>query len=75
MVKKKNHIQIVAATPSADVNFTEAHLSGDVAIAVGTEQLGLTQKWMESADIRVKIPMEGRCRLTQRRYGNHFTFI
>lgn len=56
---KSNKIQIVAATPSADVNFTEADLSGDVAIAVGTEQLGLTQKWMESADIRVKIPMEG----------------
>jgi TrmH family RNA methyltransferase len=56
---KNNNIQIVAATPSADVNFTEAPLSGDVAVVVGTEQLGLTQQWLEAADIRVKIPMEG----------------
>lgn len=56
---KEQNIQIVAATPSAERNFTDAPLSGDVAIVVGTEQLGLTQKWMEAADIRVKIPMEG----------------
>jgi RNA methyltransferase, TrmH family len=56
---KNNNIQIVAATPSAEVNFTEANLSGDVAIFVGTEQLGLSQKWLDAADIRVKIPMEG----------------
>lgn len=56
---RNEKIQIVAATPSAEVNFTDAPLSGDVAIVVGTEQLGLTQKWMDSADIRVKIPMEG----------------
>lgn len=56
---KENRIQIVAATPSADVQFTEAPLAGDVAIVVGTEQLGLTEQWLEAADIRVKIPMEG----------------
>ena len=56
---KENHIQIVAATPSASMNFTQAPLSGDVAIVVGTEQLGLSQKWLDAADIRVKIPMEG----------------
>jgi len=56
---KERHVHIVAATPSAEVNFTDAPLSGDVAIVVGTEQLGLSQKWMEAADIRVKIPMQG----------------
>lgn len=56
---KDNRIQIVAATPSAKISFTEAPLAGDVAIVVGTEQLGLSQKWLDAADIRVKIPMEG----------------
>lgn len=56
---RDHHIQIVAATPSAELNFTEAPLSGSVAIVVGTEQLGLSQKWLEAADIHVKIPMEG----------------
>ncbi len=56
---KNNKIQIVAATPAADVNYTDADLSGDVAIVVGTEQLGLSDKWLDAADIRVKIPMRG----------------
>ena len=30
-----------------------------VAIAVGTEQLGLSEKWMKRASLRVKIPMLG----------------
>lgn len=56
----KNHnIQIVAATPSAQLEYTEANLSGPVAIVVGTEQLGLTDLWMKAADIQVKIPMKG----------------
>ncbi len=56
---RSQKIQIVAATPSAETPFTEASLSGDVAIVVGTEQLGLTQQWLEAADMCVKIPMEG----------------
>ena len=30
-----------------------------MAIAVGTEQYGLTEKWMTAADMRVRIPMFG----------------
>ncbi len=56
---KKNHIAIVAATPHAKLEFTKAPLSGPVAIAVGTEQYGLSPTWMEHADIAVKIPMFG----------------
>ena len=57
---KKNKILIVAATPSASLEFTEADLSGPLAIAVGTEQLGLSRAWMEQADIQVRIPMGGK---------------
>jgi TrmH family RNA methyltransferase len=56
---KENQIQIVAATPAAPFLFTEAPLGGSVAIVVGTEQLGLTKKWLDAADICVKIPMQG----------------
>ena len=52
-------IQIVAATPSAQKSFTETALTGPIAIAVGTEQLGLSQTWMQAADLTVRIPMHG----------------
>lgn len=56
---KGNGFQIVAATPAANRDFTEVDLSGKVALVVGTEQLGLTEMWMEAADICVSIPMCG----------------
>lgn len=56
---KDNKIKIVAATPSATVEFTQADLSGPIAIAVGTEQLGLSPRWMKESDIQVRIPMHG----------------
>ncbi len=56
---KDHKVQIVAATPAASAVFTEVDLTGPVAIVVGTEQLGLSNLWMEQADIQVKIPMRG----------------
>ena len=56
---KQKGIAIVAATPSAKLEFTDVDLSGPVAIAVGTEQLGLSEQWMTQADIQVRIPMHG----------------
>lgn len=56
---KSNGIKIVAATPSAKLSYTEADLKGPIAIAVGTEQLGLSPLWMKQADIQVRIPMNG----------------
>lgn len=56
---KKQGIAIVAATPSAQLEFTEVDLSGPIAIAVGTEQIGLSERWMAQADIQVRIPMHG----------------
>ncbi len=56
---QERRIKIVAATPSAQEEFTDADLTGGIAIAVGTEQLGLTQKWMSASSIQVRIPMYG----------------
>lgn len=56
---KEKGIQIVAATPQAEKEFTKVDLKKGVAIAVGTEQLGLSDKFMQESDIQVKIPMCG----------------
>lgn len=53
-------VRIVAATPQATVSYTGADLRGPVAIAVGEEKYGLSQFWLDHADIRVRIPMVGR---------------
>ena len=56
---QKNGIAIVAATPHAKQEFTESNLTTPLAIVVGTEQYGLSEEWMQKADIKVRIPMCG----------------
>jgi len=56
---KRNNIAILAATPSATEEFTTVDMTKPLAIAVGTEQLGLSEKWLKEADILVRIPMNG----------------
>lgn len=56
---KRHGIQILAATPSAQLEYTAVDMRGPLAIAVGTEQLGLSKYWMERADLQVRIPMRG----------------
>ena len=56
---KRKKIPIFAATPGASLAYTEVDFRGAVAIAVGTEQLGLSAAWMEAADVQVRIPMRG----------------
>lgn len=56
---RKNDIQIVSTTPSATSEYTEVDLTKPIAIVVGTEQLGLSDKWLDQADIKVRIPMLG----------------
>lgn len=53
-------IRIVAATPHTDKNYTAADFTGGTAIVVGSEQYGLTSRWMSEADIQVRIPMRGQ---------------
>lgn len=56
---KENGICVLAATPSAHADYTEVDMTVPLAIAVGTEQLGLSEMWMQRADIQVRIPMYG----------------
>lgn len=56
---KAQGIAILAATPQASHEFTQVELARPLAIAVGTEQLGLSERWMQQADLQVRIPMNG----------------
>ncbi len=56
---KAKGIRTLAATPDAKAAYTEVDMSDPIAIVVGTEQLGLSDQWMDGADIRVRIPMHG----------------
>jgi len=53
-------IRVAAATPSADAIYTDVDLRGPLAIAVGTEDEGLTDFWMSNADVKIRIPMLGK---------------
>ncbi len=55
-----HRIRAVAASPHAQQEFTAVDLTGGVAFVVGTEQYGLSERWMKAADIQVRIPMLGR---------------
>lgn len=57
---RKNKIQILAATPHTNHVFTQIDLTVPVAIAVGAEQYGLSDFWMNQADLQVVIPMLGK---------------
>jgi len=53
-------IHTLAATPHTDKRHTDADMSSGVAIIVGAEQHGLSSFWMDSADLKVVIPMLGK---------------
>lgn len=55
----RHNILVLAATPQAEKEFTEVDMTRPIAIAVGTEQLGLSERWMQRADLQVRIPMCG----------------
>lgn len=57
---KQNGIRSIAASPHAEKNYTEADLTGPVAVVVGAEQFGLSDTWMQQADELVRIPMLGQ---------------
>ena len=57
---RSKKMRILAATPSADKSYIKVDMKESIAIAVGTEDEGLTDFWMQNADVKVKIPMMGK---------------
>lgn len=57
----KKKIKIVSTTPDTDLVYTNADLTGPVAIVMGSEQYGLSDFWLgQKNDILVRIPMAGQ---------------
>ncbi|MCJ8328902.1 MAG: RNA methyltransferase, partial [Lentisphaeria bacterium] len=57
---KAEKIKIIATTPDTDLVYSDVDLTGPIAVVMGTEQYGLSDKWFEHADVKVKIPMYGK---------------
>lgn len=57
---RANGIKILAATPHTEFVYTDVDMTGPIAIVVGTEQVGLTELWMNNSDLPVRIPMLGK---------------
>ena len=53
-------IKTPAATPHTHLYHTDVDMKQGVAIVVGAEQYGLSDYWMNSADLQVLIPMLGK---------------
>lgn len=56
---QQHHIQIIAATPQAELLYTAVDLTQPCAIIVGSEAHGLSPFWLERAHQHVAIPMRG----------------
>jgi RNA methyltransferase, TrmH family len=52
-------IPMLAMTPHAERSLYETNLAGPVAVAVGSEMLGLSDQWLERAELKVSLPMAG----------------
>jgi TrmH family RNA methyltransferase len=57
---REHRMQVVVATPSATARYTDVDLRVPVAIVVGTEKHGVSERWLHEADIAVQIPMFGK---------------
>lgn len=56
----KNNIKTLATTPHTDLSYDTIDLTQSIAVVVGTEQVGLTDFWMNNCTIKTVIPMNGK---------------
>jgi TrmH family RNA methyltransferase len=56
---KRRGVRLFATTPSADLPYWDVHYSGGCAIAIGSEQYGLSDTLLSAADEQIRIPMRG----------------
>lgn len=56
---RENNIPVFSSSPIAKDLYTEVRQIGPIALAVGTEQLGLSKVWLDAASMLIKIPMLG----------------
>ena len=53
-------VRLVVTTPETDLVYTDADLTGPVAVAVGAEKHGADDALLAAAAYRVRIPMHGK---------------
>jgi len=56
---RSKKVTICATSPQAKTVYTDAKLTNALAVVVGSEQSGLTEFWVQHADLKVQIPMKG----------------
>lgn len=56
---KSNKIQIVTTSPDSEMIYSNADLTGPVAVVMGSEAHGISDSWFHAADVAVTIPMHG----------------
>ncbi|HRE81556.1 MAG TPA: RNA methyltransferase [Opitutaceae bacterium] len=57
---KARRIRTIATTPAATTLYSDATLTGPLAVIMGSEQYGLSDFWLREADLPVRIPMAGQ---------------
>ena len=56
---QRKKISVAGAFPEAAKVYTQANLKGPLALALGTEDKGLSPFWQKRCDQKLKIPMQG----------------
>lgn len=57
---RANNIKIASATPHTDQLYSDTDLAQPLALVLGSEQYGLSEVWLKSCDLQVRIPMLGK---------------
>ena len=56
---RERGVRVVVATPDGARVYRDADLARPLALVVGNERYGVTDRWLEAADETVRIPMAG----------------
>lgn len=56
---KSKKVKICASAPAAQKLYTQVDLKGAWALVLGSEEAGLSDYWLKSSEVTVKIPMKG----------------
>lgn len=57
---RQHGIMIAVTTPQGTTRLSDAGLAGPVGLVIGAESTGVTDLWLEQADMTLMIPMHGR---------------
>ena len=56
---REQGLRVIASDLKGAAEYTDADLTGDIALVIGNEGSGVSGEILDAADIKVKIPMEG----------------